>query len=113
MKLNKERILDNFRAMIRIRTVSEESSADEQAFAAFRALLRERYPAVFAAGESWLIGKRGVLIRIPGKTADHPSVLMAHYDVVPADASGFAMVYQEVFETGETGDIFIITLTIK
>jgi len=32
---------------------------------------------------------------------------------VPADASGFAMVYQEVFETGETGDIFIITLTIK
>ena len=31
MKLNKERILDNFRAMIRIRTVSEESSADEQA----------------------------------------------------------------------------------
>ena len=89
MKLNKERILDNFRAMIRIRTVSEESSADEQAFAAFRALLRERYPAVFAAGESWLIGKRGVLIRIPGKTADHPSVLMAHYDVVPADASGW------------------------
>ena len=40
MKLNKERILDNFRAMIRIRTVSEESSADEQAFAAFRAFLR-------------------------------------------------------------------------
>ena len=32
---------------------------------------------------------------------------------VPADSSGYTMLYQEVFETSETGDIFVITLNVK
>ena len=86
MKLKKSQILENFRAMIRLRTVSfdDEARTDREEFRRFRELIKNRYPAVFSRGEGWVVGEYGVLIRIPGKSADNPSVLMAHYDVVGA-----------------------------
>ena len=85
MKLRKNEILRHFRDMIRLKTISSvDSEETEEAFAGFRELLKREYPAVFRTGEGWLIGGRGVLIRIPGRSAAYPSVLMAHMDVVPA-----------------------------
>lgn len=86
MKLQKEKVLDNFRAMLRIKTVSGEDSLNtREEFARFRALLKERYGAVFACAKGWRVGEYGVLIRLEGRAHDRPSVLMAHMDVVPAD----------------------------
>ena len=91
MKLRKKKVLDNFTSMIRIRTVSSEEGNEELEgeLLRFRALLKERYPHVFRAGEHFLIGNGGLLIRIPGMSAEKPSVLMAHMDVVSADAEGW------------------------
>ncbi len=34
-------------------------------------------------------GRHGLLLRIQGRSPDAPSVLMAHYDVVPAEEEGW------------------------
>lgn len=73
--------------MIRKKTVSyaEEGRADQRQFEGFRALLKELYPSVFDRFESEIIGKNGLLLRLQGRGEAEPSVLMAHYDVVPAN----------------------------
>ncbi|MEG1274112.1 MAG: M20/M25/M40 family metallo-hydrolase [Ruthenibacterium sp.] len=73
--------------LVRIPTVSntEESLVDDAQFAAFRAKLTELYPALHAACPPLLCGKTGLLFHWKGKSAAAPTVLMAHYDVVPAD----------------------------
>ena len=78
---------DHLRQMIRLKTVSsvEDSQVDLSEFEKFRALLPTLYPHVYAACEYSEIGRHGMLLKWPGQSAERPSVLMAHYDVVPAD----------------------------
>lgn len=73
--------------MIRKKTVSyaEEGLADQSQFEGFRALLKELYPSVFDRFEREIIGRNGLLLRLRGRGEAEPSVLMAHYDVVPAN----------------------------
>lgn len=77
--------------MVRIPTVSdyEEEKVDEAQFEAFRAKLKELYPTVHAAcppvlckGEGRVTG---LLFHWKGKSSAEPTVLMAHYDVVPVE----------------------------
>ncbi len=91
MKLKKSVVIENFRDMIRKKTVSFEdmSLADEAEFAAFRALIPERFPHLAAAADYREIGGNGMLFHIKGQSDAKPSVLMAHYDVVPADQEGW------------------------
>ena len=92
MKLNRTEVLERFAKMIRLRTVSHADGrgTDAAAFAAFRSLFRSCYPVFFERGEGWGIGAYGTLLRIPGRSSEHPSVLMAHYDVVDADPSSWS-----------------------
>lgn len=85
--LHREKIISDMQDMIRCKTVShsDETLTDFSEFEKFRALLEERFPLVHKAAEKTLIGKTGVLYRIPGKAQDAPVVCMAHYDVVPAN----------------------------
>lgn len=78
---------EHLRQMVRLKTVSsvEESQVDLGEFEKFRALLRTLYPHVYAACEYSEIGRHGMLLKWTGHSAERPSVLMAHYDVVPAD----------------------------
>ena len=78
---------EHLRQMVRLKTVSnvEESQVDLGEFEKFRALLRTLYPHVYTACEYTEIGRHGMLLKWPGHSAERPSVLMAHYDVVPAD----------------------------
>lgn len=69
--------------MIRIPTVADRA---DETIEAFVALLEELYPRVHATLERERITDRGLLFRWPGRRASDPIVLMAHYDVVPADA---------------------------
>ncbi|HEU5222283.1 MAG TPA: M20/M25/M40 family metallo-hydrolase [Candidatus Lumbricidophila sp.] len=72
--------------MVQIETVSahypERGTASVDAFLA---LLEHEYPRVAAALERERVGEFGVLYRWRGARAEHPLVLMAHFDVVPAD----------------------------
>lgn len=88
-RLQKEKILEHFREMIRIPTVSfaKREDTDREAFQRFRKLIYDLYPALCSTAEVKEIGDFGLLFRIPGQSDKHPSVLMAHMDVVPADPS--------------------------
>ncbi len=87
--VNEDRAVETFRRMIRCRTISYDdvSQLDKPEFEKFRALLDERYPHVASACEKHLIGPAGVIYHWKGKNADHPWVLMSHYDVVPVEES--------------------------
>ena len=73
-------------AMIQKRTVSniDPAKVDQQEFAGFRELLADLYPAVHEKCSRERIGANGLLYHWEGKNGNAPSVLMAHYDVVPA-----------------------------
>ncbi len=73
--------------MIRIRTVSfaDKAQEDPEPFEEFPRLLARLYPNVHSTCKCERPGPRSLLFRWPGKAPGDPTVLMAHYDVVPAD----------------------------
>ena len=73
--------------MIRIRTVSfaDKAQEDPEPFEEFPRLLARLYPNVHSACKCERPGPRSLLFRWSGKAPGDPTVLMAHYDVVPAD----------------------------
>lgn len=86
-----DRVVESLREMIRFRTVSSAEPANEDAaeFDKFRAYLAERYPRLAEHCSPERIGRCGVLYTWRGKSSERPTVLMAHYDVVPADGEGW------------------------
>ena len=75
---------DRLARLVRLATTAE--SGDEP-FAAFEVLLTEEYPRLHARLTLEKVTDRGLLYRWKGAASDRPVVLMAHYDVVPADES--------------------------
>ena len=78
---------DALQALIRCKTVSNVDPAleDDAEFEKLISLLPGLYPKVFELCEFQRLPDRGLLFRWKGKKSDAPSVMMAHYDVVPAD----------------------------
>ncbi|WNM24844.1 M20/M25/M40 family metallo-hydrolase [Demequina capsici] len=77
-------------ALVRIPTVTPQSTtghSEEEArvFARLHSALTALYPRVFAHDPE-VVGRAGLLLRVPGASADDPVVLMAHQDVVPVPA---------------------------
>ncbi len=87
VEVDEKAALDRFRQMIRLNTVSSPDSdkEDAQAFVDFQELLLKAYPAVAKTCEHRIIGKHGIMYHWKGKSDQAPSVLMAHYDVVPVN----------------------------
>lgn len=87
MEIDHLRLTASLQAMIRIPTISyaEEGRADQQQFDRFVGLLQDTYPRVFARAGFQKLGKNGLLLHLPGQSPGQPSVLMAHYDVVPVE----------------------------
>lgn len=77
--------------MIRIPTVSrtETGLQDADAFSRFPELLAELYPRTHAALEREHVEPFGLLYRWPGRERGAALILMAHWDVVPADEEGW------------------------
>ena len=86
-----DRVVESLSEMIRIRTVSNADASKEDAaeFERFRAYLTERYPTLAGKCAPERIGRCGVLYTWRGASSEKPTVLMAHYDVVPADGEGW------------------------
>jgi len=79
-----KKVAEDLAAMIRCRTVS---NLDHEKF---RALLRERFPLLHERCAPERVGRNGLLFTWKGRTSEAPSVLMAHYDVVPADEANWS-----------------------
>lgn len=82
--------LDRFRALLRIPTMSRNAveETDWAVFDEFVATLPQLYPALHSALEQERHG-HSLLYRWRGRSDEAPTILMAHYDVVPATAEGW------------------------
>ncbi len=88
---DREAAVSALRTLVRYKTVSRytHEEEDEEEFSAFLAALPGLYPHVFEHCSLERLEDRALLFRWEGEAHDAPSVLMAHYDVVPVDESGW------------------------
>ena len=87
VEFDKDKSVENLRELVRFKTVSYKESEleNEKEFKKLIKALPKLYPAVFKKCTLKLSEERGLLFLWEGKKHDAPSVMMAHYDVVPAD----------------------------
>ena len=78
--------VERFRALLRIPTISrlDTETVDWQQFDRFVTLLPELYPGVHSTLTREIVAEHSLLYRWPGHSAEQPTVLLAHYDVVAA-----------------------------
>jgi len=101
--VDSEAVVERLRALIRVPTVSrtDRDLQDADAFARFPVLLSELYPRVHAALELERVGDTGLLYRWSGTDRGDALIVMAHWDVVPADEDGWQ---HEPFDAALTTD---------
>ena len=77
--------------LIRCKTVSysDHTLEDDAEFDKLIAKLPGLYPSVFGVCSVYTLPDRALLLRWPGKHDASPTVLMAHYDVVPVDEAAW------------------------
>ena len=87
VEFDRERAVESLAELIKCKTISynDKELEDEAEFEKLYALLPRLYPNVFAACSFQKFPERALLFRWPGKSGKDPSVMMAHYDVVPFD----------------------------
>jgi carboxypeptidase PM20D1 len=78
--------VERFRALLRIPTISrlDTETIDWQQFDRFVTLLPQLYPGVHSSLTREIVAGHSLLYRWAGRSADQPTVLLAHYDVVAA-----------------------------
>jgi carboxypeptidase PM20D1 len=95
--------VERLRALLRVPTVSrvDVELQDAEAFTRFPQALAELYPRIHDALELVRVGDVGLLYRWRGRTPGDALILMAHWDVVPADEPGWT---HEPFDAEVTTD---------
>ncbi len=78
--------------LVRIPTISriDETAIDWAQFDRFIDTLHRLYPRLHTHLHKEVVGGHSLLFHWAGRSHDHPTVLMAHYDVVPANDEGWA-----------------------
>jgi carboxypeptidase PM20D1 len=78
--------VERFRALLRIPTISrlDTEEVDWQQFDRFVTLLTQLYPGVHTSLTREIVAEHSLLYRWAGVSAQAPTVLLAHYDVVAA-----------------------------
>ena len=87
VSVNKDAAISRLQELIRFKTVSYKNGSleDEAEFGKLLTALPYLYPNVFANCEYSELPDRALLFKWSGNSDKSPVVLMAHYDVVPAD----------------------------
>ncbi|SCY81743.1 M20 family peptidase [Alkaliphilus peptidifermentans] len=85
--LNIDKIVSNLSRMIQCKTIShnDREKMDLEEFKKFRELLKTLYPNLHRLCKREEIGDSGILYHWKGKQSDQVTILMSHYDVVPAN----------------------------
>jgi carboxypeptidase PM20D1 len=86
-----DRAIKNLQELIRIPTISrlDVAETDWEPFDDFLAALSRLYPVAHSTLEREIVAERSLLLRWRGRSAESPSVLMAHFDVVAATDEGW------------------------
>ena len=84
---DREAAVEALQALVQCRTVSyyDHALEDDGEFEKLIGLLPRLYPAVWETCQLTRLPDRGLLFLWQGKAHDAPSVMMAHYDVVPVE----------------------------
>ena len=87
VSFDKDRAVASLQALVQCKTISYNDPAleDNGEFKKLVAMLPTLYPRVFDVCSFRELPDRALLLRWPGKSDAAPTVLMAHYDVVPVD----------------------------
>lgn len=87
VEFDRQAAIDALAQLIRCKTVSysDHSLEEDAEFEKLIRLLPDLYPKVFEVCSLQRLPDRALLLRWPGKASESPSVMMAHYDVVPVD----------------------------
>ena len=90
-EIDDARAVERLRALVRVPTVSrlDESQTEWARFDEFIDLLPTLYPKTHSALTREMVAGHSLLYRWAGREPGDPAVLMAHYDVVPADVDGW------------------------
>ena len=84
---DKDTAVTALQKLVQCKTISynDHSLEEDAEFQKLIDLLPQLYPQVLKACEYQQLPDRALLLRWPGKSSARPSVMMSHYDVVPAD----------------------------
>ena len=87
IEFDRDRATENLAKLVRCKTISriDHIGEDDSEFDKLVDMLPELYPSVYEKCEFIRFPDRGLLYKFEGKNHDHPSVFMAHYDVVPVN----------------------------
>ena len=91
VEFDRDRAVDALVQLIRCRTVSryDRTLEEDSEFEKLYRLLPGLYPHAYESCELIRLPDRGLLFRWKGLAGDAPSVMMAHYDVVPVSEDGW------------------------
>ena len=91
VSFDKDAAVDALQKLVQCKTISynDRAAEDEAEFRKLIDLLPGLYPKVFEACSFQELPDRALLLCWPGKKSDAPSVMMAHYDVVPVNESSW------------------------
>ena len=91
VSFDKDAAVDALQKLVQCKTISynDRAAEDEAEFRKLIDLLPGLYPKVFAVCTFQELPDRALLFRWPGKKSHAPSVMMAHYDVVPVNESSW------------------------
>ncbi len=95
--------IERLRTLIRFKTVSYKDSSleDNEQFEALISALPSLYPNVFETCEFKTLPDRALLFKWTGKEHKKSAVMMAHYDVVPADETAWEKPpFEAILENG-------------
>ena len=101
---DKQKNVSNLQELIRCKTVSfrDTSLEDDKEFEKLVNLLPKLYPNVYKACTLQKFDGRALLFKWEGKSHEKPTVLMAHYDVVPVDEQEWSKpAFDAIIENGE------------
>ena len=86
-EFDREQAISSLQQLVRCKTISynDPELEDNQEFQKLINLLPTLYPRVMENCAMQQLPGRALLLRWPGKESKNPTVLMAHYDVVPVD----------------------------
>ncbi len=87
VSFNRQAAIDALAELVKCKTISypDHSLEDDAEFEKLISLLPALYPRVFDVCSVDQLPDRALLLRWPGKSSESPSVMMAHYDVVPVN----------------------------
>lgn len=91
VRFEEQKAVESLRELVRCKTVSFKDSSleDNKEFEKLISKLPQLYPNVFEKCEFKQLPDRALLFKWAGKKHDAPTVLMAHYDVVPVDEAAW------------------------